>query len=70
MPKKKAIFVSFNKMGYFCLEKILKSGLVDISYLFTIKKELSGNLSDYKDFSLLCQKNKIKIRYIKNINDH
>lgn len=70
MLKKKAVFVSFNKMGYFCLEKILKSGLIDINYLFTVKKELSGNLSDYKDFSILCKKNRIKIRYIKNINDH
>ncbi|MFH1956626.1 MAG: methionyl-tRNA formyltransferase [Patescibacteria group bacterium] len=70
MHNKKAVFVSFNKMGYFCLEKILKSGLINISHLFTIKKRLAGKISDYKNFSGLCKKWKIKIKYIKNINDH
>jgi methionyl-tRNA formyltransferase len=68
--QKKIIFISFNKVGWECLEKIIKSKLVDISCVYTLKSELACKISDYEDPAALCQKHGVLLKHIKNINDH
>lgn len=66
--KRKIIFVTFNQLGYSCLEKILQLDLVEVVHVFTLKPELTASISDYKDIVPLCEKFGVPFKKIKNIN--
>lgn len=68
--KKKAVFVTFNRIGYHCLETLINSQLVDIACLFTLKPELTAGISDYQDPSNLAKKHNVPVKYIKNLNHY
>lgn len=68
LAKKKIIFITFNRLGYACLETIINSGLVEVIRVYTLKPELTKKISDYRDISPLCKKHKIEVKKIKNIN--
>ncbi|MFA6106238.1 MAG: formyltransferase family protein [Patescibacteria group bacterium] len=65
----KIIFVTFNRLGYLCLETIARSGVFNIKQAYTLKPELTGKISDYKDIELLCKKFEFPVKRIKNINN-
>lgn len=66
--RKKIIFITFNRLGYACLEQIIASGLVETACVYTLKPELTGKISDYRDISPLCRRHGIALKKVKNIN--
>lgn len=66
--KPKSILITFNKIGYACLEELISSSLSEIVTVYSISPENSTSISDYKNVSGLCESNNINLIYTKNIN--
>src|SRR3989344_299486 len=66
--KKKIIFITFNRLGYACLEEIIAEALVEVACVYTLEPELTQKVSDYQDISPVCHRHNIPLKKIKNIN--
>src|SRR3989344_2664428 len=54
--KKKIIFITFNRLGYACLEEIIAEALVEVACVYTLEPELTQKVSDYQDISPVCHR--------------
>ncbi len=64
----KSIFVSFDEIGWHCLEKILQLG-GNVAGIFTLDDERRALMSGNRPFDGLAQKYGVPLHKIKNIND-